>query len=66
LYHLHFFVRWSFDWRRHLCFRDRLFASPELAARYSQVKLAAAREAGGDRERYQELKGPFIEEVQNQ
>jgi len=65
LYHLHVFDDGSLDWQRHLRFRDRLLASPELAARYSQVKLAAARESGGRRERYQNLKTSFIEEVQN-
>jgi GrpB-like predicted nucleotidyltransferase (UPF0157 family) len=63
--HLHVFEQEGFDWQRHLRFRDRLLSSPELAARYSQVKLDAARESGGLRERYQELKASFVEEVQN-
>jgi GrpB-like predicted nucleotidyltransferase (UPF0157 family) len=65
MYHLHVFEQESLDWRRHLRFRDRLLASPELAARYSQVKLVAARESDGSCERYQDLKASFIEEVQN-
>ena len=65
VYHLHVFDRESLDWHRHLRFRDRLLASPELAARYSQVKLAAAKESGGDRERYQRLKASFIEEYES-
>jgi GrpB-like predicted nucleotidyltransferase (UPF0157 family) len=65
VYHLQVFDQGSLDWQRHLRFRDRLLASPELAARYSQVKLAAARESGGRRARYQDLKASFIEEVQN-
>jgi GrpB-like predicted nucleotidyltransferase (UPF0157 family) len=65
LCHLHVFDEGSLDWRPHLCFRDRMLASPELAARYTQVKLAAARESGGNRARYQDLKASFIEEVQN-
>jgi GrpB-like predicted nucleotidyltransferase (UPF0157 family) len=65
LYHLHIFEEGSLDWQRHLRFRNRLLASPELAARYSQVKLAAARDSDGRRERYQDLKASFIEEVQN-
>jgi GrpB-like predicted nucleotidyltransferase (UPF0157 family) len=64
-YHLHVFDQGSLDWRRHLRFRDRLLASPEVAARYSQVKLAAARESGGIPARYQDLKASFIKEVQN-
>jgi len=65
MYHLHVFELASLDWRRHLRFRDRLLASPELATRYSQVKLAAARDSGGVRERYQDMKASFIEEAQN-
>ena len=64
-YHLHIFEQESFHWLRHLRFRDLLLASPELAARYSQIKLAAARKSDGDRERYQDLKASFIEEIQN-
>jgi GrpB-like predicted nucleotidyltransferase (UPF0157 family) len=64
VYHLHVFDQGSLDWRRHLSLRDRLLGSPELAARYSLVKLGAARESGGDRELYQDLKASFIEEVQ--
>lgn len=64
-YHLHVLEHGGLDWRRHRHFRDRLLASSELARRYSQTKLDAVREADGDRERYQSLKSPFIEEVQN-
>ena len=64
MYHLHVFEQESLDWQRHLRFRDRLLASPELVARYSQIKLAAAKESGGCRERYQDLKASFIEEIQ--
>jgi GrpB-like predicted nucleotidyltransferase (UPF0157 family) len=64
-YHLHVFEQESLDWRRHLHFRDRLLASPELARRYSQTKLDAAQKADGDRERYQSLKSSFIAEVQS-
>jgi GrpB-like predicted nucleotidyltransferase (UPF0157 family) len=64
-HHLHFFEHDGSDWHRHLRFRDRLLASPELATRYSQLKLAAARQAEGDRDRYQNLKSSFIEEFQS-
>jgi GrpB-like predicted nucleotidyltransferase (UPF0157 family) len=64
-HHLHIFEREGSDWRRHLRFRDRLLGSPDLAARYLQVKLAAAKQAAGDRDRYQDLKSSFIEEFQN-
>ena len=62
--HLHVFERGSLDWQRHLHFRNQVLASPELAARYSQVKLEAMRVPAGERQRYQSLKAPFIEEIQ--
>lgn len=65
VYHLHVFESGSSDWQRHLHFRDRLLASHDLAARYSQVKRDAAQGAHGNRERYQSLKSSFIQEVQN-
>jgi GrpB-like predicted nucleotidyltransferase (UPF0157 family) len=64
VYHLHAFEHGSLDWRRHLRFRDRLLASRDLAARYSQVKFDAERGSRGDRERYQSLKSAFIQEVE--
>jgi GrpB-like predicted nucleotidyltransferase (UPF0157 family) len=64
-HHLHFFEHDGPDWHRHLRFRNRLLASPELALRYSQVKLAAVRQADGNRDRYQNLKSSIIEEFQN-
>ena len=64
-HHLHLFKPDSWEWQRHLHFRDRLLASPELAARYSQLKLEAAKHSNGDRNRYQDLKSSFIEELQN-
>jgi GrpB-like predicted nucleotidyltransferase (UPF0157 family) len=63
-HHIHLFENESSDWQRHLRFRDRLIASPELTARYSQLKLTAAEQAKGDREFYQALKSSFIEEFQ--
>lgn len=62
--HLHVFEHGGAEWKRHLRFRDRLRASPELATRYSEVKRAAAKEAEGSISRYQELKSPFIRESQ--
>jgi GrpB-like predicted nucleotidyltransferase (UPF0157 family) len=63
-YHLHLFEHKSLDWQRHLRFRDRLLASPELAARYSRLKLDSAWAANGNRDHYQDLKSSFIEEIQ--
>jgi GrpB-like predicted nucleotidyltransferase (UPF0157 family) len=63
-HHIHVFEQDGSDWKRHLRFRDRLLASPELAARYSQIKLDAAKQAAGDLDRYQALKSSFIEEFQ--
>jgi GrpB-like predicted nucleotidyltransferase (UPF0157 family) len=59
IYHLHVFDQESLDWRRHLRFRDRLLASPELARRYSEVKRFAARESGGEPCRFCPVIKPF-------
>lgn len=61
--HLHIFEHGGRDWQRHLYFRDKLLAFPELAVRYSSVKRNAAREAEGNRQRYQHLKSSFIKAV---
>lgn len=64
-HHLHLFKSGSWEWDRHLRFRDRLLASPELAAHYSKLKLDVAKQSDGNRDRYQNLKSSFIEEFQN-
>jgi GrpB-like predicted nucleotidyltransferase (UPF0157 family) len=50
-------------WLRHLAFRDRLRADPELAKAYFELKLRLASEHAGNRSAYTEAKSPFIESV---
>lgn len=63
-HHLHVLEHGSAHWAAHLRFRDRLVQSPELAAQYSDLKLAAANECRGDRNLYQRLKSSSIDEIQ--
>jgi GrpB-like predicted nucleotidyltransferase (UPF0157 family) len=59
-HHLHVLEQQGEDWERHLRFRDRLLASPGLAARYSAIKLEGISRAAGDRGVYQSFKSSFI------
>lgn len=63
-HHVHVLEHGSAEWRRHLAFRDWLLASPEGAARYSELKERCRVRALGRREEYQRLKTPFIEAVE--
>lgn len=63
-HHLHALEQDSPQWERHLRFRDRLLASPALAAQYSDLKLALASTCDGDRKQYQNLKSAFIVEAE--
>ena len=49
--------------RARLVFRDRLRASPEVAAEYAELKRRLAVEYRDDREAYTKAKGPFITEL---
>jgi GrpB-like predicted nucleotidyltransferase (UPF0157 family) len=62
-HHLHVVERGSWEWRRHLLFRDHLRAHPERAAEYERLKRALAAEHGPDRGAYTDAKTPFIESV---
>ncbi len=50
-------------WAEQLRFRDRLRASPALAAEYAELKRRLAREFAGDREGYTEGKAAFVQRV---
>jgi len=66
-HHLYVCPSASRELRRHLRFRDRLRAEPELRARYEAVKTEALTIASGSRARYVEEKArigqAFFEEV---
>ena len=49
--------------RRHLAFRDHLRAHPEDVRAYAAVKREGARRFPGDRDAYQEFKGPVVQEI---
>lgn len=63
-HHLHVLEHHSTQWAGHICFRDRLLASRELAASYSELKRACLSEAAGHRGLYQSLKASFITRTQ--
>ena len=63
-HHLHVLEHRSAQWEAHLRLRDCLVRSPELAARYSDVKLAAANRPNCTRKLYQRLKSSFIARLQ--
>ncbi|MDH6269896.1 GrpB-like predicted nucleotidyltransferase (UPF0157 family) [Rhizobium sp. SG_E_25_P2] len=60
-HHLYVCASDSAELRRHLLFRDRLRANPDLAAAYGALKQRLAAEYGRDREGYTEAKTGFIE-----
>ena len=59
-HHLHMLARSSAQWEQHLRFRDRLLASPAMAARYAQLKRLLVVQCAGDRDLYQRQKASFI------
>jgi GrpB-like predicted nucleotidyltransferase (UPF0157 family) len=60
-HHLYVCAAHSPELRRHLAFRDRLRANPELAAAYGALKQRLAAEYGADRDGYTQAKTSFIE-----
>ena len=62
-HHLHVFATGSHEIGRHLTFRDRLRANPELAAEYGELKLAILARGIERREDYQQAKADFIARV---
>lgn len=60
-HHLHLVPMGSRLWRERIAFRDLLVSNAALALDYAALKQRLAAEHRGDRERYTEAKGPFIE-----
>ncbi|MBE7519959.1 MAG: GrpB family protein [Thermoflexaceae bacterium] len=60
-HHVHMTEMGSAFWRKHLLFRDRLRADPEMAAEYAAMKRALAAQFGTDRDGYTDAKTGFIE-----
>jgi GrpB-like predicted nucleotidyltransferase (UPF0157 family) len=63
LTHIHIFEESHVEVTRHLAFRDFLRAEPKVATEYDELKRALAERFANERQRYQEEKGPFIEDV---
>ena len=61
--HLHLMRFKSYDWERHLLFRDFLRAHPDVANRYYELKKSLAAKYGADRVGYTDAKASFIESV---
>ena len=62
-HHLYVCPAGGAELRRHLAFRDHLRAHPEDARAYAAVKREGARRFPGDRDAYQEFKGPVVHEI---
>lgn len=62
-YHIHLVTIDSALWRHHIAFRDRMRASPDLAAEYAALKIALAKQFPLDREAYMDGKDSFIRSV---
>lgn len=62
-HHLHLVPYDSPLWRERIKFRDILRNNEQVAEKYEQLKVSLARDLTDDRERYTELKWPFIEGV---
>lgn len=62
-YHLHL-VSDGAELERHVRFRDRLRADPELAAEYARMKRDLAARLAGDREAYTAAKSDFVARVE--
>jgi GrpB-like predicted nucleotidyltransferase (UPF0157 family) len=65
-HHVHIVERGGDFWTRHLVFRDRLRAKPQLAKRYEELKRAMAIEFRHDGLGYTKAKTEFIEGVLHQ
>jgi len=62
-HHVHAVEHGRGHWRRHVAVRDFLRAHPEEAARYAEVKRAAAASAA-DRDAYWEAKAAYVEALE--
>lgn len=64
--HIHLVQEGNEEYEEKIAFRDYLRENPEQARRYAEIKKKAAEEAGGDRDKYADLKNDFIEKVSAQ
>ncbi|NPD89059.1 MAG: GrpB family protein [Asgard group archaeon] len=59
-HHIHVMVNTSFEWKKHILFRDYLIHHPSEAKQYSELKKKLATEFEFDREKYTDGKEEFI------
>ncbi|MEM7294057.1 MAG: GrpB family protein [Pseudomonadota bacterium] len=62
-HHLHLVPFKSALWEARIRFRDALRSQPAVAQRYTELKRRLVESSRGDREKYTEMKGPFIQSV---
>lgn len=62
-HHLHFFIKGSWEERRHVLFRDYLRAHPDALRGYEVLKRGLAEKYADNREAYTDSKTAFIEGV---
>ena len=62
-HHVHAVEHGGDQWRRHLAVRDFLRARPDEAARYAEVKRAAA-SSTADRDAYREAKAAYVADLE--
>ncbi len=59
-HHIHVMVNTSYEWKKHILFRDYLRQHPSEAKQYSKLKKWLATEFKSDREKYTNGKEEFI------
>lgn len=59
-HHIHVMVNTSYDWKKHILFRDYLKSNPKVAKQYSELKKRLAAKFEFDREKYTNGKEEFI------
>ena len=63
LFHLHFVVHESKEWKNHILFRDILLEDEGKRYRYQKLKMELARKYPTERNKYTEAKTPFITQI---
>ena len=59
-HHIHVMVNTSYEWKKHILFRDYLKSNPKVAKQYSELKKRLAAKFEFDREKYTNGKEEFI------
>jgi GrpB-like predicted nucleotidyltransferase (UPF0157 family) len=61
--HVHMFEVGTYNWRRHLAFRDTLRRDAAVAAEYQRLKIDLAIRFRNDRKAYTDAKSAFVQAV---